>query len=92
MEEDRKKINKNVYNDDTSKNIDLSEGEEDEIDQEEYKNQQDIETDIHDMEILNKVRLNMIQYCDYIALPLCDYLTHDAMHGFIEFLMNPRYV
>ena len=90
MDEEDKKTLKNHTGDldDFSKHT-YSDAEEDDIDQEEYKNQQDINIDTHAIEIINNIRLEMIQYCDDMALPLCDYLTHDAMNNFIEFFTNP---
>ena len=32
------------------------------------------------------VRTEMLKYCDYMSIPLCDYLTHDILEQFIEHL------
>jgi hypothetical protein len=44
--------------------------------------------DIHvdNIEIIDNIRLRMIEYCDNMSLPLCDYLTHDAICNFIDFI------
>ena len=35
-----------------------------------------------------KIRREMIEYCDNNGLPLCDYLTHDSIECFVDFLKN----
>ena len=37
-------------------------------------------------DILWNVRLRMIEYCDEMSLPLCDYLDQNTMIDFIDFL------
>ena len=85
MEEGRKKV-KTDRDDLDYYTLDYSDNENDEQ-QEEYENQQYIEIDNHNIKILTNIRLNMIQYCDDMALPLCDYLTPGAICEFFEFLI-----
>ena len=40
----------------------------------------------HFFNVLQKVRLDMIEYCNENCLPLCDYLTQDVIEYFVEFL------
>ena len=37
-------------------------------------------------ELICDIRTSMLEYCDKKSIPLCDYLTHDAMNDFILYL------
>ena len=94
MEEDYKKKvkNLNAEPDSTLKHLEYSDSEDEsqeQYEQQEYKNKKTIEMDTYNNDILTNVRLEMITYCDDMSLPLCDYLTHDAIHEFIDFLTSP---
>lgn len=93
MELELKKKHKNIIDNGILKNFDSDE-EKDQQDEEQddLKNEQK-EMDIytHNTDVLFNVRLEMIKYCDDMYLPLCDYLTHDNMTYFIDFLFNDTY-
>ena len=61
---------------------DESSGEESEDDSSVYENAERM----RQFDILWNVRLRMIEYCDEMSLPLCDYLDQNTMIDFIEFL------
>jgi hypothetical protein len=52
-------------------------------DLEEYK----IQEEIYDDEIISDIRSEMIKYCDDMCLPLCDYLTHNELSNFIDYII-----
>lgn len=35
-------------------------------------------------------RREMLDYCDKMAIPLCDYMTIDIFKDFVEYLVEPR--
>ena len=47
----------------------------------------DTEQDIiKDFDKICNARLRMIEYCDEMAVPLCDYLSQDIIEDFVKFL------
>jgi len=60
---------------------DESSGEEREEDPSVYDNTERMKQ----FDILWNVRLRMIEYCDEMSLPLCEYLDQNTMIDFIEF-------
>lgn len=84
MEQERKHIKEKIQNY-TEIDQDFFEYEEEKEEESEDENIDDI----HNIDVLTNIKLDMIQYCDDMALPLCDYLTYDSMCIFIEFLINP---
>jgi hypothetical protein len=61
---------------------DESSGEESEDDPSVYENA----VRMRQFDILWNVRMHMIEYCDEMSIPLCDYLDQNTMIDFIEFL------
>lgn len=39
-----------------------------------------------DFDIIWRTRLKMIDYCDEMSIPLCDYINQDIMDNFVKFL------
>ena len=39
-----------------------------------------------DLDITWDTRIKMIEYCDQMTIPLCDYLSQDIMEKFVNFL------
>jgi len=39
-----------------------------------------------DFDVIWNTRLKMINYCDEMSIPLCDYLKQDIMEDFVKFL------
>jgi len=37
-------------------------------------------------DVIWNTRLKMINYCDKMSIPLCDYLSHDIMEDFVKLL------
>lgn len=46
---------------------------------------EDTVTDKH-LDVIWSTRLKMINYCDEVALPLCDYLNQNVLEEFVKFL------
>lgn len=38
------------------------------------------------LDVIWNTRLEMINYCDEMSIPLCDYLNQDIMENFVKFL------
>lgn len=53
---------------------------------EEYKVENDLELGAKYIENIYDTRIEMLDYCDDTALPLCDYLTYNSISKFIDFL------
>ena len=62
-------------------------GSEDEYDDEKVEEEYRI-SELCQFDIIWKVRLRMIEYCDEMALPLCDYLDNQKMENFIDYVVN----
>ena len=43
---------------------------------------------VDDIEIVDDIRLRMIEYCENMCIPLCDYLSYDAICNFIDFISS----
>ena len=78
----RKNRNKILEKKNVSKSSDEDEYDEDNNEQE-Y-----ITQELHQLDIICKVRNQMIEYCNEMSLPLCDYLDHKTMENFIYYLVN----
>ena len=59
---------------------------EDDDNNENYNNNDDMSIKEHD--IIWNTRVQMIEYCDYFNLPLCDYLDIDKFYKFVEFIKS----
>lgn len=57
-------------------------------DSEDEDNTENIEkqNNIKELDVIWNARLKMIEYCDEMAIPLCDYLSQDVMDNFVKFL------
>ena len=43
---------------------------------------------VDNIEIIDDIRLRMIEYCENMCIPLCDYLTYNAICNFIDFISS----
>ena len=48
------------------------------------------ERQLREFDTIYEMRREMIEYCNNVAIPLCDYLTIDAMLYFIDFLREQK--
>lgn len=85
--EDYKKKNSDENSEPVSKYTEYSDNDDDNYeDMEEYIMEQNEENVNKLVDCIYDTQQEMLQYCDDLALPLCDYLTYDSINLFIDIL------